>query len=197
MIATPGAIWNDSDESIRAGVRVAFLKRFPDFVDRVAQIGIKRWECGLPKLAPGRMTAMAELTASVGGIHFCGDYTEVANLEGSATSGMQVAGRYGHDRRGMMGTTDLMTLGAAIEREGSLSERLAARIEEAIGTGELLIGTPFPSERLVAEQFGVSRTVVREAVRTLVARGLLDVRLGPARLSPTRRYLMSRARSRC
>ncbi len=86
-----GAIWNDSDESIRAGVRAAFLKRFPDFADRVAHIGIKRWECGLPKLAPGRMTAMDELMAPVGGIHFCGDYTEVANLEGSAASGMRVA----------------------------------------------------------------------------------------------------------
>jgi GntR family transcriptional regulator, transcriptional repressor for pyruvate dehydrogenase complex len=78
----------------------------------------------------------------------------------------------------MMAATDFMTLGVAIEREGSLSERLAARIEAAIGSGELQVGTPFPSERLVAEQFGVSRTVVREAVRTLVARGLLDVRAG-------------------
>lgn len=71
-----------------------------------------------------------------------------------------------------------MTIGAAIERQGSLSERLAAHIESAIGAGELAIGSPIPSERAVAEQFGVSRTVVREAVRALVARGLLEVRAG-------------------
>jgi GntR family transcriptional regulator, transcriptional repressor for pyruvate dehydrogenase complex len=74
--------------------------------------------------------------------------------------------------------TDFMTLGAVMERQGSLSERLASRIEAAIGSGELQIGSPIPSERLVAEQFGVSRTVVREAVRALVARGLLEVRAG-------------------
>jgi GntR family transcriptional regulator, transcriptional repressor for pyruvate dehydrogenase complex len=35
-----------------------------------------------------------------------------------------------------------------------------------------------PSERELGEQFGVSRTVVREAVRALVAKGIVEVRSG-------------------
>lgn len=69
-------------------------------------------------------------------------------------------------------------LKSAIERGPSLSTRLAERLEEAISDGVLALGTGIPSERELAEQFAVSRTVVREAVRTLVAKGLLDVRAG-------------------
>jgi GntR family transcriptional repressor for pyruvate dehydrogenase complex len=70
-----------------------------------------------------------------------------------------------------------MELGT-IERKGSLSERLARMLEEGIATGALEVGAPIPSERMLAEEFRVSRTVVREAVRALVAKGLLDVRTG-------------------
>jgi GntR family transcriptional regulator, transcriptional repressor for pyruvate dehydrogenase complex len=77
-----------------------------------------------------------------------------------------------------MSTGDLRALGSTIARHGSLSDRLAARFEDAIQDGELVVGTEIPSERVLAEQFGVSRTVVREAVRALVAKGLLEVRAG-------------------
>jgi protoporphyrinogen/coproporphyrinogen III oxidase len=85
------AIWDDSDESIRSGVASAFLRRFPAYEDRIARIGVKRWHYGLPKLSPGRMQAMSEITAPIGDVHFCGDYTGIANLEGAATSGIRAA----------------------------------------------------------------------------------------------------------
>jgi GntR family transcriptional repressor for pyruvate dehydrogenase complex len=43
---------------------------------------------------------------------------------------------------------------------------------------DLKPGDPLPPERELGEQFGVSRTVVREAVRALDARGILEVRVG-------------------
>ena len=39
-------------------------------------------------------------------------------------------------------------------------------------------GRSCPPERLLCEQLGVSRTVIREAVRSLAAKGLVDVRPG-------------------
>lgn len=65
-----------------------------------------------------------------------------------------------------------------MRREESLAVRVAREVERLIVQGHLVAGTRLPSERDLAEQFGVSRTVVREAVRTLAARGLLEVRTG-------------------
>jgi GntR family transcriptional regulator, transcriptional repressor for pyruvate dehydrogenase complex len=61
---------------------------------------------------------------------------------------------------------------------GRLSDRLAAEIERQIVSGDLEAGALVPTEPELGELFGVSRTVVRDAVRTLAARGLLDVRAG-------------------
>jgi DNA-binding FadR family transcriptional regulator len=44
---------------------------------------------------------------------------------------------------------------------------------EAIVSRRYAIGAPMPSEPLLCEEFGVSRTVVREAVKSLVAKGLI------------------------
>jgi LacI family transcriptional regulator len=46
-------------------------------------------------------------------------------------------------------------------------------LEHKIQTGELRGGQWLPSERMLAEEFGVSRAIVRDAVRTVAARGLL------------------------
>jgi GntR family transcriptional repressor for pyruvate dehydrogenase complex len=60
----------------------------------------------------------------------------------------------------------------------ALSERITARISDAIIGGELGPGDRLPAERELAEQFGVSRTVVRDAVKMLSGRGVLQVRRG-------------------
>ena len=49
-------------------------------------------------------------------------------------------------------------------------------IEDRIGKGDLLAGSTLPAERDLMQEFGTSRTVVREAVRILSSRGLLDSR---------------------
>lgn len=52
---------------------------------------------------------------------------------------------------------------------------LARHIEDQIVSGRLASGAKLPSERRMAEQLGVSRPVVREALRDLTARKLVEV----------------------
>jgi GntR family transcriptional repressor for pyruvate dehydrogenase complex len=68
--------------------------------------------------------------------------------------------------------------GEAVAREPRLSDKIADMMRDAIISRDLTAGTPLPSERELGEQFGVSRTVVREAVRALVAKGIVEVRSG-------------------
>lgn len=62
--------------------------------------------------------------------------------------------------------------------EGLLSVQAARQIRELIQAGELHRGERLPSERELCERLGVSRTVVREAIKMLRASGLVKVRLG-------------------
>ncbi len=62
--------------------------------------------------------------------------------------------------------------------EGRLVDRVVDQIQQMIIRGGLDPGTRLPPEREMAEQLGVSRTVMREAVHTLVARGLLESKHG-------------------
>lgn len=66
----------------------------------------------------------------------------------------------------------------AVERRESLSDRVAGELQRLISESQLDAGDRLPPERTLADRFNVSRTVVREAVRDLVARGLLEVRTG-------------------
>lgn len=59
-----------------------------------------------------------------------------------------------------------------------LYQRLVKQIQEMIFRGELELGDRLPSEAELCEQFGVSRTVVREATKSLVDRGLLSAEPG-------------------
>jgi DNA-binding FadR family transcriptional regulator len=52
---------------------------------------------------------------------------------------------------------------------GSVLDRLG----EAIVSGRYAAGASIPPEPLLGDEFGVSRTVIREAVKSLVAKGLL------------------------
>ena len=47
------------------------------------------------------------------------------------------------------------------------------RIGEAIVAGRYAVGSTLPPEPLLCDELGVSRTVVREAVKSLTAKGLL------------------------
>jgi GntR family transcriptional repressor for pyruvate dehydrogenase complex len=65
-----------------------------------------------------------------------------------------------------------------IEREARLSDQVADAILETILSQRLKPGDLLPPERELGKQFGVSRTVIREAIRGLDAKGLLEVRTG-------------------
>jgi GntR family transcriptional repressor for pyruvate dehydrogenase complex len=66
----------------------------------------------------------------------------------------------------------------AITREPRLSDKVAGQLQASIVDGTLAPGDRLPPERELGRQFGVSRTVIREAVRSLVAKGLLEARGG-------------------
>lgn len=57
-------------------------------------------------------------------------------------------------------------------------EQVAEQIEKRILKGELRSGDRLPTERDLAEQFHVSRTAVREAMKILAQKGLVDMRPG-------------------
>ena len=62
-----------------------------------------------------------------------------------------------------------------------MHEEVQKRIKEYILTNELRPGDFIPSEPQIAEQLGVSRTVVREAVRSLESLGVIRSRRGAGR----------------
>jgi GntR family transcriptional repressor for pyruvate dehydrogenase complex len=63
-------------------------------------------------------------------------------------------------------------------RPPTLRAVVADRLEEAIAAGEFAEGEYLPPEPELCRRFGVSRTVVREALGTLEARGLVAVQHG-------------------
>lgn len=58
---------------------------------------------------------------------------------------------------------------------GRLYEQIVAQIEARILSGDLQPGDKLPAERELAEQFGVSRTAIREAMKALTQRGLVEI----------------------
>src|SRR5438874_10463263 len=58
------------------------------------------------------------------------------------------------------------------------STSIADQIRQAIVSGKLTEGERLAPERELAEQFGVSRVTVRDALRALEAIGLIEVRVG-------------------
>lgn len=60
----------------------------------------------------------------------------------------------------------------------SLDTRIVTYIRQLIETGELRSGDRLPAERELAAQLGVSRTVLREALHTLAAFGLVELQHG-------------------
>ena len=62
--------------------------------------------------------------------------------------------------------------------EGRLADRAYAGIIEIINTEDLEIGNRLPSEARLAEIFGISRTMVREALVRLASDGITEARRG-------------------
>ena len=63
-------------------------------------------------------------------------------------------------------------------KQRRLSDNIVEQLETMILEGTLQPGQRLPAERALAEQFGVSRPSLREAVQKLVAKGLLISRQG-------------------
>lgn len=63
-------------------------------------------------------------------------------------------------------------------RTSRLYEQIVQQIEESILAGTLKAGDQLPSERELAQKFGVSRTAVREAVKALREKGLVEAYSG-------------------
>jgi DNA-binding FadR family transcriptional regulator len=62
--------------------------------------------------------------------------------------------------------------------QARLHQRVVEELLRQIVSGALPPGTTLPSEPELARQFGVSRIVIREAIRILVEKGLITVRHG-------------------
>jgi GntR family transcriptional repressor for pyruvate dehydrogenase complex len=61
-----------------------------------------------------------------------------------------------------------------IIQSSRLYEQIVEQIEQSVLKGDLKPGDQLPAERELAEQFGVSRTAVREAVKALHEKGLVE-----------------------
>ena len=60
----------------------------------------------------------------------------------------------------------------------TLSWRIAAQIRSALFAGQITAGERLGSEQSLAERFGVSRMAMRDALRSLEAVGIVDIRVG-------------------
>src|SRR5690606_25828684 len=65
-----------------------------------------------------------------------------------------------------------------IHSRAGLSDEVAQTLLEQIRNGNLPAGAKLPSEAALAEQFGVSRAVVREATAQLKSQGVVESRQG-------------------
>ena len=77
--------------------------------------------------------------------------------------------------------TSVSTIAPVFQSLGRRSAYLevAERIRATIFNDKLALFQRMPSERDLAAQFGVSRVVIREAIRTLESSGLVTVKKGP------------------
>lgn len=64
------------------------------------------------------------------------------------------------------------------ESDRSLADQLAALLRSEISAGERLQGSQLPSEREFERDYGISRTVVRDALNDLVLEGIVVKRKG-------------------
>lgn len=65
-----------------------------------------------------------------------------------------------------------------LRKPGGLAIQLVTAVTEQIRSGQLKAGDKLPTEAAIMKDFGVSRTVVREAISRLQASGRVDTRHG-------------------
>jgi GntR family transcriptional repressor for pyruvate dehydrogenase complex len=63
-------------------------------------------------------------------------------------------------------------------RSTRIYEEIVRQVKQLVAEGKLKSGDQLPPERELAEKFRVSRTSVREALRALQSRGLIEIRAG-------------------
>ncbi len=63
-------------------------------------------------------------------------------------------------------------------KKGLLSAEIVNEIEALIHNQKLQVGDQLHTEIALSEQLGVSRTTIREAVKTLSAKGVVEIRRG-------------------
>jgi DNA-binding FadR family transcriptional regulator len=71
-----------------------------------------------------------------------------------------------------------MALNVVKLKNNRMYQHVVAQVEEALVRGELRPGDALPSEMKLAEMFETSRGTVREALRVLEEKGLVDIRVG-------------------
>ncbi len=77
-----------------------------------------------------------------------------------------------------MPISQLLNTGPIKKRGRTLSDEVVEQLAEKIQSGELEVGKKLPTESEFVEAFGVSRSVIREAISQLQARGLVETRHG-------------------
>ncbi|WP_229803533.1 FadR/GntR family transcriptional regulator [Litchfieldella qijiaojingensis] len=76
-------------------------------------------------------------------------------------------------------TSDIAQLDVhKVPRQGSLSLHVADQLEALITQGKIPVGSKVPTESSLCDSFGVSRTVIREAITHLKSLGLVETRRG-------------------
>ena len=65
-----------------------------------------------------------------------------------------------------------------IKPKDRLYQEIVDQIQQQILSGALKPGDQIPAERDLADRFGVSRTAVREAIKSLTEKGLIEVFVG-------------------
>lgn len=68
---------------------------------------------------------------------------------------------------------DVLSTPGALVRQPRLSDQVADKLRDMIYDGRMRPGDSLPSERELCDHFSVSRTVIREAVKTLTAKSLI------------------------
>ena len=77
-----------------------------------------------------------------------------------------------------------------------LYEQIVQQVEDSILKGQLKPGDQLPAERDLAQRFGVSRTAVREAVKTLTEKGLVEAYSGRGTCRKRPALMLAATRSR-